>query len=349
MRDVAIVSFAQSSKAREIRNEIEILMPVVQEAVRSSKLARHDIGFTCSGSSDYLQGQSFAFVGALDAVGAWPPIKESHVEMDGAWALYEAWIKIQTGDVDSALVYSFGKSSPGDLPEILALQLDPYTMTPLWPDAHSLAALQARAFLEATGRSERDLAAVVARSRRDAVMNPHAVVSGVVDVEKLLAEPYVCSPLRAHDLPPITDGASAMVVVAGDRARDLCARPVWIRGFDHRIEPLGLGMRDLTRSASTEIAAQKAGVHKAKVDFAELHAPYSHQELILRAALGLGESVAINPSGGALASHPLMVAGLIRIGEAAARIMAGRGDRAVAHATQGPCLQQNLVCVLEGD
>ena len=349
MRDVAIVSFAQSTKARDIRNEVEILMPVVQEAVKGSKLPRPEIGFTCSGSSDYLQGQSFAFVGALDAVGAWPPIKESHVEMDGAWALYEAWIKIQTGDVDSALVYSFGKSSPGDLPEILALQLDPYTMTPLWPDAHSLAALQARAFLEATGKTERDLARVVARSRRDAVINPHAVVSGAVDVEKLLAEPYVCSPLRAHDLPPITDGASAMVVVAGDLARKLCARPVWIRGFDHRVEPLGLGMRDLTRSASTEIAGQKAGVHKGKIDFAELHAPYSHQELILRAALGLGDEIAINPSGGALASHPLMVAGLIRIGEAAMRIMAGRGDRALAHATQGPCLQQNLVCVLEGE
>jgi acetyl-CoA acetyltransferase len=321
----------------------------VQEAVRNSKLARQEIGFTCSGSSDYLQGQSFAFVGALDAVGAWPPIKESHVEMDGAWALYEAWIKIQTGDVDSALVYSFGKSSPGDLPEILALQLDPYTMTPLWPDADSLAALQARAFLEATGKSERELAQVVARSQRDAVGNPHAVVRGHADVEKLLAEPYVRNPLRAHDLPPITDGASALVVMAGERARELCERPVWIRGFDHRIEPLGLGLRDLTRSASTEIAGQKAGVHKGRVDFAELHAPYSHQELILRAALGLGEEVVINPSGGALASHPLMAAGLVRIGEAASRIMARRGDRAVAHATQGPCLQQNLVCVLEGD
>jgi hypothetical protein len=29
--------------------------------------------------------------------------------------------------------------------------------------------------------------------------------------------------------------------------------------------------------------------------------------------------------------------------------MAGKGDRAVAHATQGPALQQNLVCVLEGE
>jgi acetyl-CoA acetyltransferase len=349
MRDVAIVSFAQSAKARDQRNEIEILMPVVAEAVKASGLPRTEIGFTCSGSSDYLQGQSFAFVGALDAVGAWPPIKESHVEMDGAWALYEAWIKIQTGDVDSALVYSFGKSSPGDIAEVLALQLDPYTVTPLWPDAHSLAAIQARAFLEATGKSERDLAKVAARSRRSAIGNPHAVVSGEFEVEKLLAEPHVVSPLRAHDLPPVTDGASALVMVAGEQARKLCKRPVWIRGIDHRIEPQSLGARELVRSASTEIAGQKAGVHKGKVDLAELHAPYTHQELILRAALGLGESVSINPSGGALASHPLMAAGLVRIGEAAARLMAREGDRAVAHATQGPCLQQNLVCVLEGD
>jgi hypothetical protein len=44
-----------------------------------------------------------------------------------------------------------------------------------------------------------------------------------------------------------------------------------------------------------------------------------------------------------------MAAGLIRIGEAAERIRRGDCDRALAHATSGHCLQQNLVCVLEGD
>jgi hypothetical protein len=43
-----------------------------------------------------------------------------------------------------------------------------------------------------------------------------------------------------------------------------------------------------------------------------------------------------------------MAAGLIRIGEVATRITDGRVGRGVAHASQGPCLQQNLVCVLEG-
>ena len=47
--------------------------------------------------------------------------------------------------------------------------------------------------------------------------------------------------------------------------------------------------------------------------------------------------------------NPIMAAGLIRIGELAQRITAGDGDRGVAHATSGPCLQQNLVCVLEGE
>ena len=86
MRDVAVISFSQAPmRRREVdRNEVEILMPVVAEAVERSGLPRHEIGFTCSGSCDYLQGQPFAFVIALDAVGAWPPINESHEELDAA-------------------------------------------------------------------------------------------------------------------------------------------------------------------------------------------------------------------------------------------------------------------------
>jgi acetyl-CoA acetyltransferase len=349
MRDVAVVAFAQSpSLRRDSRNEVEMLMPVVSEAVERSGIEKREIGFTCSGSCDYLEGRPFAFVSAVDAVGAWPPIAESHVEMDGAWALYEAWLKIQTGEVDSALVYAFGKSSPGDLPEVLTLQLDPYTLAPLWPDALSLAALQARRLVEDSEWSERDLAEIAVRSRRSAKANPNAQLAGDFEVDALLKEPYLASPLRMHDCPPISDGAAAVVLAAGDLARRVSQRPAWIRGIDHRIEPHALGLRDLRQSPSARLAAEKAGVAAGRVDVAELHAPFTHQELILREALGLAADVDVNPSGGALAANPMMAAGLIRIGEAAHRIASGAADRAVAHATSGPCLQQNLVCVLEG-
>lgn len=349
MRDVAIVSFAQAPNVRceTERNEVEMLMPVVAEALAASGIARGEIGFTVSGSCDYIAGQPFAFVSGIDAVGPWPPINESHLEMDGAFALYEAWLKIQSGEVDSALVYAFGKSSMGDIAEVLTLQLDPYTVAPLWPDAVSLAALQARVALDRSRVTERAMAEVAARSRRSAKANPNAQLRGDFDVDALLTEPYLVAPLRKHDCPPVTDGAAAVVLAAGELASRNCARPAWIRGIDHRIECHSLGARDLARSASTEIAGEKAGAFTGSFDVAELHAPFTHQELILCSALRMAPSVSVNPSGGALAANAVMVTGLIRLGEAAARIHAGDARRVLAHATSGPCLQQNLVCVME--
>ncbi|AGS67770.1 thiolase domain-containing protein [Streptomyces collinus] len=345
-RQIAVVAFAQSDHRRstEESSEVELLMPVLHEVLGRTGLRTADIGFICSGSSDYLAGRAFSFTLALDGVGAWPPVSESHVEMDGAWALYEAWTKLLTGDADTALVYSYGKCSPGSVRDVLTRQLDPYYVAPLWPDAVALAALQAQALIDAGDTDEAALAAVGARSRADAAANPHAQRTG-----PLPHDDHVVRPLRTGDCPPVGDGAAAVILAAGDRARELCERPAWIRGVDHRIEAHSLGVRDLTDSPSARLAAEKAGAFERPVDTAELHAPFSSQEIVLRKALRLGDDVRVNPSGGALAANPVMAAGLIRVGEAAARIHRGESDRALAHATSGPCLQQNLVAVLEGD
>lgn len=350
MRDVAVVSFAQIPNVRsDARNEVEMLLDVIPRVVEASGIPRQEIGFTCSGSCDYIAGQPFSFVMALDSVGAWPPISESHVEMDAAWALYEAWVKIQTGQCESALVYGFGKSSMGSIADVVTLQLDPYLLMPLWPTAPHVAALQARKMIDAGRTSEREMAEIAARNRKAALANPNAHCKGDFDVDALLAEPYLASPLRKHDCPPVSDGASAIVLAAGDLARRVSKRPAWIRGIDHRVEPQSLGARDLTISTSTRTAADKAGVGAGPVDVAEVYAPFSHQEKLVVEALGLGGDCVINPSGGVLAAHPFMCAGLTRIGEVAQRILDGEAGRGVAHATSGPCLQQNLVCVLEGE
>ncbi len=349
-RPVGVVSFAQYDNVRreDARNEVEMLMPVVADVFGNIGITKDDVGFICSGSTDYLIGGPFSFVAALDAVGVWPPRAESHVEMDGAWALYEAWVLLQEGEIDAALVYCFGRSSMGDLSQILSVQLDPYYLAPLWPDPTSLAALQAQAMIDAGKATEADFAAVASRSRRSALDNPKAQVAYDRTPEQLLAEDYEVAPLRRHALPPLTDGCAAIVLAAGDKAYEWCERPAFITGIDHRVETHSVGARDLTTSPSTKLAGEKAGVEAKKIDVAELHAPYAHQELILSEALGLGDGVAVNPSGGALAANPMMSAGLIRIGEAAKAVWSGAADRAVAHATSGPCLQQNLVCVLEG-
>jgi acetyl-CoA acetyltransferase len=197
------------------------------------------------------------------------------------------------------------------------------------------------------------MAEVAARSRRDARSNPNAQLSGDFAIDDLMAQPFISSPLRRHDCAPISDGAAAVVLAAGDLARALCEKagrkPAWIRGLDHRVDAQALGGRDLNSCPSVRLAGEKAGVGRGSIDVAELYAPFTHQEILLARELGLAAGTRINPSGGALAANPMMAAGLIRIGEAASAIHRGEAHRALAHATAGPCLQQNLVCVMEGE
>ncbi len=348
MTDVAVIGFAEAPNVRRTdgtTNGVEMLVPIFRQVLDQTGLTRQDVGFWCSGSSDYLAGRAFSFVSAVDAIGAFPPVMESHVEMDGAWALYEAWVKVLVGDADIALAYGFGKSSAGDLRRVLALQLDPYLTAPLWPDSVSIAALQARLGLENGLWTERGMAEVAVRSRAAAVSSATAQLSGDVTVDELLGQPYLADPLRAHDCAPITDGAAVVIIAAADRARELCERPAWITGFEHRIDSGALGARDLTTAPSAVTAGAAAGA--AAVDVAELHAPFTHQELMLRDALALPDSVRISPSGGALTGNPMFAAGLARIGHAARQISSGAAGRALGHATSGPALQQNLVCVME--
>lgn len=350
MTEVAVVGFAHAPHVRRTdgtTNGVEMLMPCFAELYADLGIKQTDIGFWCSGSSDYLAGRAFSFISAIDSIGAVPPINESHVEMDAAWALYEAYIKILTGSVDTALVYGFGKSSAGILRRTMAMQSDPYTVAPLWPDAVSTAGLQARLGLE-SGKWTAEQMAQVALDAMNAAPRTDSV-EPAQSVDELLERPYFADPLRRHDIAPITDGASAIVLASGDKARELRENPAWITGFEHRIETPILGARDLTASPSTASSAAAAtGGDLGSIDVAEIYAPFSHQHLILAEAIGLNGSTKVNPSGGALAANPMFSTGLERIGFAARHVFDGSARRVLAHATSGAALQQNLVAVMEG-
>ena len=348
-RDVAIVAVSQTPSYAAFEGpEPVLIMRCVNDLLSRTGLERHDVDFTLAGSCGYLSGAPFAFVMNIDGVGAWPPVYESHVEMDGAWALFEAWLRLQLGDIDVALVIGSGRSSPGNNREVFALQGDPYLTAPLGLDPSSLAGIQARALLDANLASEADFADVVERSWSAAAGNPNALVRRSATADELLGQPYFAAPLRAHDVAPVADGAAALLLVAGDRARDLCDHPAWIQGIEHRIESHHPGLRDLTDSSSTRSAAAAAGAG-GTIDVAELMITHSHEEIIVRRALGLADDAVVNPSGGPLGGHPVMATGLVRVIEVAGRIADGSAQRGLAHASSGACLQQNLICVLQGD
>ena len=180
----------------------------------------------------------------LEAAGAWPPISESHVEMDGAWALYEAWVRLQHGDIDVALVFGSGKSSPSRPARGVAAAARPVLPRAARPRPGVDRRRSRPGRCSTSGKAtERDFAEVVARSRRSAVEQPQrpgqraSTTSTRCSPSRTYADP-----LRRHDLPPITDGAAAVVLARGDKARELRERPAWIRGIDHRLDPHQPGM-----------------------------------------------------------------------------------------------------------
>ncbi|HVM96830.1 MAG TPA: hypothetical protein VMT89_10590, partial [Candidatus Acidoferrales bacterium] len=363
LRNVAVVGFAHAPIVAHDAHHVasEMLYPVVRRALADCGVERDAIDYQTAGSADYIDGRPFGFVGALDVMGTWPPRQDSHLEMDAAFAAYYAWIRMQAGECDTALVVGYGKVSEGQPERILNLQLDPYYQAPLGLDPTSTAALQASAYMARSGATDADLAAVAARNRTNGARNPDNQVRSAASAAELAKSPWAVEPLRQGYLPPIGETATCLVLAAEGKAEKLCEKPVWIHGVDHRTELQTLGARDLSRSAGAKLATEKAlsmaGLGKASdVDVIELMAANPAEELILLEAFGVdaqGAKPAVNPSGGALCANPVMSTGLIRLGETFRQLSGRAGERAVAaaklglaHAAQGHCLQTNIVWIV---
>ncbi len=348
MKDIYILGYAQNQILSDAgaANEVELIMPVVHEVFKQTGLNQDNIDFTCSGSCDYLQGAAFAFVEGLSAIQTNPPIKESHVEMDAAWALFESILKIQMGDAESALIYGFGKSSPGNLDSIVSLQTDPYYLAPLWADRVSLAALQARVLLDKSIITKDSMFDAIQQAMTNAQNNQNSLVQSSPSLDQYLDSEFISSPLNKFDCSPISDGASAMIIGTKEFAENINRKFVCINSIHHNIETSNLGARDLTTSKSITSLAKLIQLDQIKLDFAELHTQFSFEAPFISNLIGL-QDIPVNLSGGPLSGNVVMAAGLDAIGKSYESLLNNNYSNALAHATSGPCLQQNMLVHLE--
>src|SRR5262249_9253911 len=194
----------------------------------------------------------------LDVTGSWPPRADLHLEMDASWSAYYAWLRMQAGDCDTAIVVGHGKTSEGEPERVLNLQLDPYYQAPMGLDPVSTSALQASAYMARTRATDADLAPLAARSRANGARNPDNQQREATSADALKATPWAVEPLRQGYVPAVGESATCLVLAAEGKAERLCDRPVWIHGVDHRSEMQSLGARDLSRSASVRLAAGDA-------------------------------------------------------------------------------------------
>ncbi len=81
------------------------------------------------------------------------------------------------------------------------------------------------------GTKVEQLGEIAMAFRKHAGLNPAAVMKRPVTMDDYLAAKFICEPLRLLDYCLINDGGVAMILTAGDRAKDFRQRPVYVRGI----------------------------------------------------------------------------------------------------------------------
>ena len=292
MRDVAVVGFAQSPYARSEleRNEVEMLMPVIREAIER---ARHPAEGDRLHGLRQLRLPRRAAVRVRDRarrrrrVAADPRVARRDGRRVGA---------VRGVGAPPARRHRLGAGVR--VRQVVARRHPRRADAAARPVLHAAALARQRQHRGAAGagaaRRRQDDRARHGGGRRahparcDGRTRRRRSPATSTSRCAARASRTSSSPLRKHDCPPISDGAAAIVLAAGDLARQRVRSGR--RGSAASTiasSRTALGMRDLTQSPSTTLAGERAGVGEGKVDVAELHAPFSHQEVILREALGL--------------------------------------------------------------
>lgn len=275
---VTVLGWASAAVAPpDGRSDAELLGPVVDAALAGSGVDRRSVDVVVSAGSELGSGMVGGVMGCFDVLPGWPPRRHGHLDGDGAAALYEAWVRLRAGDGRVALVAAVGRPLAVDPLAVASLALDPFVELPLGVTPRVLAALQASAAAHVWSWSDRDLAAMaVARRGSD---DPDLVAAAV-------AAAPVATPLRAHDCPQPCAGAAAVVLAADAGLATAAEAPVRVIDMVVACEVRALGARPAHALPALAAVARRPSLARGPVDVVAVAAPYTHQEPLVRAALG---------------------------------------------------------------
>lgn len=309
---------------------------------------REDVGsFVCC-AEDFWEGNSISDEYAPDQLGAkLRPLFT--VSADGLLGLAHAYMHIMAGVSDLVVVESHSKLSDVETKRLVEdLGFDPVFGRMSGIDPKYLAGLEMKRYLEESGNTEEDCAAVVVKNCGNALKNPIATHAGAYTKEDVLQSEEVASPLKKKDISQPCDGSVVMVVASAARAIKLSDHPVWISGISWfsdtpNVEEMDLGQAQYAINSSKK-AYQMARILRPseQLDFAEIDDTYSYKELQHMEALGLAKkagkfvstgkanfdgTLPVNSSGGSLGmGYFVEASGLVRAYESVLQLRGQAGE-----------------------
>jgi acetyl-CoA C-acetyltransferase len=352
-RHVGIVGVGQThhSRRRTDVSQAGLVREAVDRALADAKMIMDDIDTVVIATGPVL----FAAVNqpekwVADAIGAQlkPVVRVTSGGGAGFAGGLAGYYQVAGGYSDRTLVVAYDKLSEGALQWSISTLYDPFWGREFAVGIMGFSAAYWRARMEPLGHTEEAAAMVAVKNLKNAMANPYAHVKREVTVEDVLNSKPLCWPIKLMDVPPISDGAAAVVLACENVAHHYSDKPAWIRGISYYCEADNAAERSLLLSEPLAIAAKHvyraAGITdpRRQFDVAEVQEPYTcfelnyyeslglcppggAAELIKSGATQLTGDIPVNPSGGCLGANPIGAAGLIRLIEGATQVM-GRSE-----------------------
>lgn len=370
----AVVGVSQVGYAPAIEDRTleELIFEAASAALADAGLVWRELDAVVIGASDLVDGRVISsMVTAGPAGGYMKDVLTVASSAEHAFVL--GHLRLAAGQGRTALVAGWSKCSEAPIPLVERLSLDPFYRRQLGVDGLVGAALEASAYCSRYRVPEEAAADVVVKNRANGLRNPHAERRQAVTRGEVLASPLAAWPLKTLETPPLSDGACALVLAGGERARAPGRPAARIRGVGwasdtYWREPEALVRAEALRAAA-ERAYRMAGVREPgrEIGVAEVHDLTPYHELMAYEGLGfcgpgeghrfLGQpTLGVNPSGGVLCANPSFASGLVRVAEAALQVMGRAGGRqvrgartALAQAMSGLGGQAHTVVILEGE
>lgn len=362
MRNVAIVGAGQTNHARRRTDvtQVGLAREAVTRALEDADLTMDDIDSVVVCTGPVL----FAAVNQpekwlVDALGARlkPVVRVTSGGGTGLAGALAAVNQVRAGFADRVLVVAYDKLSEGALQYSISTLYDPFWGREFAVGIMGFSAAYWRARMDALGHTEEAAALVAVKNHKNAMLNPYAHVRKEVTVEDVMNSRPLCWPIKLLDVPPISDGACAVVLASEDAAK-ASADPAWIRGMAYYSEGENVAHRSMIQSEPLTIAAKKvyleAGITnpRRQCDVVEVQEPYTCFELSYYEGLGLCEpggaakliesgatgmdgDIPVNPSGGCMGANPIGATALIRLAEIAQQVRGRAGDYQIPDARVG--------------
>ena len=307
MSDVGIVGLGMHPFGRhEGVTGLEMAAIAARRALDDAGIGWEEVDFAAGGSD--AGGNADTSVSVLGLTGV-PFINVKNGCATGGSALTTAHAMLVAGSAEVALVVGFDKHPPGafnPLPEEWGIG-SWYGETGLMLTTQFFA-MKIQRYMAEHGISESTLAKVASKAFENGSRNPNAWRRKPLTEAEVLESKMVNHPLTQYMFCSPGEGAVALVLATGERARRLARKPVFLRSVAFRTRRFGsfevfspsIPMTSAP-SATTEAAAaafEQAGIGPEDVDIAQVQDTESGAEVMHLAETGL---CAARRAGGA---HP---------------------------------------------